>query len=44
MVWFDRFFAEALAKTGDRQQWQVIHEVSMKVKNEKAHFKFTALT
>ncbi len=43
MVWFDRFFTEALAKTGDRQQWQVIHEVSMKVKNEKAHFKFTAL-
>jgi Family of unknown function (DUF5309) len=44
MVWFDRMFTEALAKTGDRQQWQVIHEVSMKVKNEKAHFKFTALT
>ncbi len=44
MVWFDRFFAETLAKTGDRQQWQVIHEVTMKVKNEKAHFKFTALT
>jgi len=44
MVWFDRFFTEALAKTGDRQQWQVVHEVSMKVKNEKAHFKFTALT
>jgi len=43
MQWFDRFFTEALAKTGDRQQWQVVHEVSMKVKNEKAHFKFTAL-
>jgi len=44
MSWFDRFFTEALAKTGDRQQWQVVHEVSMKVKNEKAHFKFSALT
>lgn len=44
MIWFDRFFTEALAKTGDRQQWQVISEVSMKVRNEKAHFKFTALT
>ena len=44
MVWFDRFFVEALAKTGDRQQWQVVSEVSMKVRNEKAHFKFTALT
>lgn len=43
MSWFDRFFAEALAKTGDRQQWQVIHEVAMKVRNEKAHFKFSAL-
>jgi len=43
MVWFDRFFTEALAKTGDRQQWQVISEVSMKVRNESAHFKFTAL-
>lgn len=44
MVWFDRFFTEALAKTGDRQQWQLVGEVSMKVRNEKAHFKFTALT
>ncbi len=43
MIWFDRFFTEALAKTGDRSQWQVVHEVSMKVKNEKAHFKFNAL-
>ena len=43
MVWFDRFFAEALAKTGDRQQWQIIAEMSMKVRNESAHFKFTAL-
>lgn len=43
MVWFDRFFVEALAKTGDRQQWQVVSEVSMKVRNESAHFKFTAL-
>lgn len=43
MVWFDHFFVEALAKTGDRQQWQVISEVSMKVRNESAHFKFTAL-
>lgn len=44
MVWFDRWFTEPLAKTGDRQQWQVVGEGSMKVKNEKAHFKFTALT
>jgi len=44
MIWFDRFFTEMLAKTGDRQQWQLICEVSMKVKNEKAHFKFSALT
>jgi Family of unknown function (DUF5309) len=44
LVWFDRFFTEMLAKTGDRQQWEVIHEVSLKVRNEKAHFKFTALT
>ena len=44
MVWFDRFFVEALAKTGDRQQWQVIAEKTMKVRNDKAHCKFTALT
>jgi len=44
MLWFDRFFVEALAKTGDRQQWELIGEVSMKVRNEEAHFKFTALT
>lgn len=44
LAWFDRFFVEALAKTGDRQQWQLIAEASMKVRNEKAHFKFTALT
>lgn len=44
MVWFDPFFTEMLAKTGDRQQWELIGEVSMKVRNEKAHFKFTALT
>lgn len=43
MVWFDAFFTEALAKTGDRQRWQVVAEYSMKVRNEKAHFKFTAL-
>lgn len=43
MEWMDRFFVEALAKTGDRQQWELISEVTMKVKNEKAHFKFTAL-
>ncbi len=43
LVWFDRLFVEALAKTGDRQQWQLIGEMSMKVRNEKAHFKFTAL-
>ncbi len=43
MVWFDRMFVEALAKTGDRQQWQLVGEVSMKVRNEKAHFKFNAL-
>lgn len=44
VVWFDPFFVEMLAKTGDRQQWELIGEVSMKVRNEKAHFKFTALT
>lgn len=44
MVWFDPFFVEMLAKTGDRQQWQLIAEVTMKVRNEKAHFKFNALT
>jgi hypothetical protein len=44
MVWFDKWFTEALAKTGDRQQWQIICETTMKVKNEKAHFKFNALT
>jgi len=44
LVWFDRWFMEALAKTGDRQQYQLIGECSMKVKNEKAHFKFNALT
>ena len=44
LVWFDRWFMEALAKTGDRQQFQLIGESSMKVKNEKAHFKFNALT
>lgn len=43
LAWFDRFFVEALAKTGDRQQWQLVAEASMKVRNEKAHFKFTAL-
>jgi hypothetical protein len=43
MVWFDPFFVELLAKTGDRQQWELIGEVTMKVRNEKAHFKFTAL-
>jgi len=41
--WFDRFFSEALAKTGDRQRWEVIAEVTMKVRNQKAHCKFTAL-
>ncbi len=44
LVWFDRWFVEALAKTGDRQQWQLLCEATMKVRNEKAHFKFTALT
>ena len=44
MVWFDTFFMEALAKTGDRQQYQLVGECSMKVKNQKAHFKFNALT
>ena len=44
MVWFDPFFVEPLAKTGDRQQDQLIGEVTMKVRNQKAHFKFTALT
>jgi len=44
MSWFDRFFTEALAKTGDRQQWELIGEVSMKVRNDKAHFKMNALT
>ena len=43
MVWFDPFFVEMLAKTGDRQQWELIGEVTMRVRNEKAHFKFTAL-
>lgn len=43
LVWFDPFFVEMLAKTGDRQQWELIGEVTMKVRNEKAHFKFTAL-
>ena len=41
---FDTFFMEALAKTGDRQQYQLVGECSLKVKNEKAHFKFNALT
>lgn len=44
LTWFDPFFVEMLAKTGDRQQWELIGEVTMKVRNEKAHFKFTALT
>jgi hypothetical protein len=44
MVWFDRWFSEPLAKTGDRQEWQIVGEGSMKVRNQKAHFKFTALT
>lgn len=44
MTWFDPFFVEMLAKTGDRQQWELIGEVTMKVRNERAHFKFTALT
>ena len=43
LVWFDPFFVELLAKTGDRQQWEMVGEVSMRVRNEKAHFKFTAL-
>lgn len=43
LSWFDPFFVEMLAKTGDRQQWELIGEVSMKVRNEKAHFKFNAL-
>lgn len=43
LVWFDPFFVEMLAKTGDRQQWEMVGEVSMRVRNEKAHFKFTAL-
>lgn len=43
LVWFDPFFVEPLAKTGDRQQWELIGEVSMKVRNESAHFKFNAL-
>lgn len=43
LVWFDPFFVEMLAKTGDRQQWELIGEVTMRVRNEKAHFKFTAL-
>lgn len=43
MVWFDPFFVEMLAKTGDRQQWELIGECTMRVRNEKAHFKFTAL-
>lgn len=44
MVWFDPFFVEMLAKTGDRQQWELIGEMTMRVRNEKAHFKFSALT
>jgi hypothetical protein len=44
IVWFDPFFVEPLAKTGDRQQDELIGEVTMKVRNQKAHFKFTALT
>lgn len=44
LTWFDPFFVEMLAKTGDRQQWELIGEVTMKVRNEKAHFKATALT
>ncbi len=44
VTWFDPFFVEMLAKSGDRQQWEMIGEVSMKVRNEKAHFKFSALT
>jgi hypothetical protein len=44
IVWFDPFFVEPLAKTGDRQQWELIAEATMKVRNQKAHFKFTALT
>jgi hypothetical protein len=44
LVWFDPFFVEPLAKTGDRQQWEMIGEVTMRVRNQKAHFKFTALT
>ena len=43
LVWFDPFFVEMLAKTGDRQQWEMVGEVTMRVRNEKAHFKFTAL-
>lgn len=43
LVWFDPFFVELLAKTGDRQEWELIGEVTMKVRNESAHFKFTAL-
>lgn len=43
LVWFDPFFVEPLAKTGDRQQWELIGEVTMRVRNEKAHLKFTAL-
>lgn len=43
VVWFDPFFVEMLAKTGDRQQWEMVGEVTMKVRNEKAHFKFSAL-
>lgn len=44
LCWFDPFFIEPLAKTGDRQQYQMVGEVTMKVRNESAHFKFTALT
>jgi len=43
LTWFDRPFVEALAKTGDRQQWEYIAEMTMKVRNTSAHFKFTAL-
>lgn len=44
VVWFDRWFAEDLAKTGDRRQSQLVCEATMRIKNEKAHFKFNALT
>lgn len=44
LVWFDTFFFELLAKTGDRQQGELIGEMTMRFRNEKAHFKFSALT